>query len=366
MEHKISRRHLFNSICESFHTEEIFSIERSIVLNGDSLDKIRLIPDSSISLILTDPPYHSTKKDNIANDKSFKTDEEFLNWMEMYFVEWKRILKPNGSIFMYCSSAMSAKLEVAMYSHFNVLSHIVWAKPNDPGFDGWKGKMKKESLRQWYPHSERILFAEPATDGNLKRSWFGNFLREKRTLAGISGHQLTEQVGAYGKVNHGGAVSNWETGRNIPSREQYAKICEALLKSGKIDNMPDYEDVIRKFEVSADIQFTDVWDFNSVRPYNGKHPAEKPLEMLEHCINATTFEDDIVLDCFGGSGSTSLASLNLNRYSISIELEKEWFDIIKMRLENYEQVPLKVNGSKSSLMKATKQPNLKHQASLFS
>lgn len=365
MLHKDLRQIQFNTIEKCFHNEECFSIDKSIALLGDSLEKIKLIPDASISLILTDPPYHSTKKDNIANDKAFGTDDDFIFWMREYFFEWKRILKPNGSIFMFCSSAMSAKLEVAMSENFNMLSHVVWSKPNDPGFDGWKGKMKKESLRQWYPHSERILFAEPATNGNLKRSWFGNFLREMRTKAQISGHQLTELTGSYGKVNHGGAVSNWETGRNIPSREQYDKICEVLIGTGKINDMPDYEDVIRKFEVSADIQFTDVWDFNSVRPYNGKHPAEKPLEMLEHCINATTFEDDIILDCFGGSGSTSIASLNLNRYSISIELEKEWYEVIKMRLENYKVVPLKVNGSKSSLMKATKQTNTKHQVSLF-
>ncbi|MBP9688498.1 MAG: site-specific DNA-methyltransferase [Bacteroidia bacterium] len=366
MLHKELRHLQFNTIEKCLQNEECFSIEKSIALLGDSLEKIKLIPDSSISLILTDPPYHSTKKDNIANDKAFSTDDDFILWMNEYFIEWKRILKPNGSIFMFCSSAMSAKLEVAMSENFNILSHVVWSKPNDPGFDGWKGKMKKESLRQWYPHSERILFAEPATIGNLKRSWFGSFLREMRTKAEISGHQLTELTGSYGKVNHGGAVSNWETGRNIPSREQYDKICEVLIGTGKINDLPDYEDVIRKFEVSADIQFTDVWDFNSVRPYNGKHPAEKPLEMLEHCINATTFEDDIILDCFGGSGSTSIAALNLNRYSISIELEKEWYEVIKMRLANYEEVPLKTNGAKSSLMKATKKVNTKHQVSLFS
>ena len=87
--------------------------------------------------------------------------------------------------------------------------------------------------------------------------------------------------------------------------------------------------------------------------------------IINKCKNAIIFEDDIILDCFGGSGSTSIASLNLNRYSISIELEKEWYEVIKMRLENYKVVPLKVNGSKSSLMKATKQTNTKHQVSLF-
>ena len=336
MIHSEIRKSQFKTITDVFSDATSHLANRSIVIKGDSLLNLKLMPDNSVSLILTDPPYHSTKKDNITNDKSFNTDEEFIVWMQSYFIEWKRVLKPNGSLFMFCSSAMSAKLEISLSENFNILSHIVWTKPNDPGFDGWKGKMKKEALRQWYPHSERILFAEPATNGNLRRSYFGNFLKEKRIICNISGHELTASIGAYGKVNHGGAVSNWETGRNIPSREQYARICEVLIERGRIEQMPDYEDVIRKFEVTSNIQFTDVWDFNSVRPYAGKHPAEKPLEMLKHCISATTFEDDIVLDCFGGSGSTAIASLNLNRYSISMELENKWYEIISERLKNFK------------------------------
>ena len=67
---------------------------------------------------------------------------------------------------------------------------------------------------------------------NLKRSYFGGLLKEKRTACNLSGHQLTEMIGAYGKVNHGGAVSNWESGRNIPSKEQYNKICASLESCG--------------------------------------------------------------------------------------------------------------------------------------
>jgi site-specific DNA-methyltransferase (adenine-specific) len=366
MLHKIHREKQFKNIIENTQNMNAFTHSKALIINGDSLEILKSIPNNSISLILTDPPYHSTKKENITNDTAFDSDEDFLSWMQAYSVEWKRILRPNGSLFVFCSSQMSAKLEILFSTDFNVLSHIVWTKPNEPGFDGWKGKMKKEALRQWYPHSERIIFAEPAAEGNLKRAWFANFLKEKRTLAGLSGHQLTELIGAYGKVNHGGAVSNWEAGRNVPSREQYNKICEAFLNTGNILEMPDYEDVIRKFEVSADIEFTDVWTFNSVRPYKGKHPAEKPLDMLEHCINATTFENDIVLDCFAGSGSTAIAALNLNRFSISIEIEKDWCEIIKTRIQNH--TPLVTNDSKlkQAAMKSNINPTLINQKSLFS
>jgi site-specific DNA-methyltransferase (adenine-specific) len=135
----------------------------------------------------------------------------------------------------------------------------------------------------------------------------------------------------------GGAVSNWEAGRNIPSREQYAKMSEALFATGKIDPMPPYEDVVRPFMVDGSVEFTDVWTFPSVRPYKGKHPAEKPLEMLEHAIEATTFPGDIVLDCFAGSGSTAQAALKHGRRSLSIEIEPQWVTAIAARIQENEE-----------------------------
>lgn len=352
----MSRKIEFQHIKELLQSHIYYEDEQTLIFNDDALNILRLMPEHSVSLILTDPPYHSTKKENIINDKAFSSDDAFIEWMECFAIEWKRILRPNGSIFMYCSSAMEAKLEIMLSKYFNVLSHIVWTKPNDPGFDGWKGKMKKEALRQWYPHSERIIFCEPALEGNLKRSYFGAMLKEKRLACNLSGHQLTEMIGAYGKVNHGGAVSNWESGRNIPSREQYAKISEALESNGLQGKMPCYEDVIRPFEVNADVEFTDIWTFPSVKPYKGKHPAEKPLEMLEHCINSTTFENDIVLDCFAGSGSALLSALKTNRYAIGIEIDSAWCSSIKKRLQAFPLLPTKaLNGSK--LMKGSLQIN---------
>lgn len=343
----MSRKEDFSRIKMALNTCTYYSNDDVVVVNDDSLNVLGLIPDHSVSLILTDPPYHSTKKDNIINDKSFSTDEDFLIWMECFAKEWKRILRPNGSAFMFCSSAMEARLEIMLSKYFNVLSHIVWTKPNEPGFDGWKGKMRKEALRQWYPQSERIIFFEPALEGNLKRSYFGAFLKGKRTKCELSGHELTEMIGAYGKINHGGAVSNWESGRNIPSPEQYDKVCEALKRCGLTEEMPPYEDVIRPFEVNADVEFTDVWDFPSVRPYKGKHPAEKPIDMLEHCIESTTFENDIVLDCFAGSGSTLLSALRKHRYSIGIEIDENWCAAIKKRMEVFAEIPIEyVNRAK--------------------
>ena len=350
----LEREEAFLKIKNIFNKKYSYCNDKAILMHGDSLELLKCFPDKSISLILTDPPYHTTKKKNIKNDTAFKDDDDFLKWIEKYLKEWYRILRPNGSIYVYCSSAMAGKIEVLMSSQFNILSHIVWAKPNDPGFDGWKQKMKKESLRQWYDHSERIIFAEPAYEGNLNKSSFGNLLREARVKSQLSSNQLTEMVGAYGKINHGGAVNNWESGRNVPSREQYRKIVEAISSVGRITEMPPYEDVIRPFDVNSGVEFTDIWNFYSVRPYAGKHPAEKPIDMLEHSIISATYENDIVLDCFAGSGSTAIAALNTGRLTISIEIEETWVCTIKDRLENYfKQENIQVK-QKHDIMKVTK------------
>ena len=330
-----SRAYCFQRIAAALGTSAQTFASRALLAEGDSLALLRTIPSHSISLILTDPPYHATKKNNIYGDTAFEGDQHYLDWMAEYAIEWKRVLKLNGSFFCFCASEMAARLEVMFAKDFTILSRVVWTKPNDPGFDGWKQKMKKEALRQWYAHTERIIFAEPACDGNLHRSLFAHFLRETRKRSGLSSNQLAEAIGAYGKVNHGGSVSNWETGRNIPSRQQYAKMCQALIATGKIDAMPSYEDVVRPFKIDSTKEFTDVWTFPSVRPYKGKHPAEKPASMLEHAIEATTFPDDTVLDCFAGSGSTALAALSLGRRSISMEIDSLWARKIAERLQLY-------------------------------
>lgn len=305
------------------YSNAFYNTDESIVVNGDSLELLKKIPNHSIALILTDPPYHSTKKRNIIGDTSFSKDSEYISWMKEYAKEWKRILKHNGSVFCFCSSAMSPQLQLMFSEYFNVLSEIVWTKPNAPGYDGWKQKMKKESLRQWYPHSERIIFLENAEEGNLFKSCFGGQLAAWRKSVKMSTIKLAELTGAYGKVNHGGAVANWEAGRNIPSKEQFEKIRSVLLEAG-VPEIPDYEDIIRPFNVNKDVEFTDVWTFENVRQYRGKHPAEKPVNLLEHAIKTTTYEGDIVLDCFAGSCSTGIAAMNLGRKSILIEIDPDW------------------------------------------
>ena len=63
------------------------------------------------------------------------------------------------------------------------------------------------------------------------------------------------------------------------------------------------------------------------------HSTEKPIELLTKFINMSTNENDVVLDCFMGSGSTGVACMNINRKFIGIELDNNYFDIASKRIE---------------------------------
>src|SRR3990172_5898631 len=88
------------------------SSSHSVLAEGDSLQLLKKLPSQSVSLILTDPPYHATKKQNIYGDTAFEEDEHYIEWMAQYAIEWRRVLRSNGSFFCFCASSMAARLEV--------------------------------------------------------------------------------------------------------------------------------------------------------------------------------------------------------------------------------------------------------------
>jgi len=286
---------------------------------GNSEDLLLNIPDKFVNLIIIDPPYFRIKKHYW--DNQWNSLDLFLKWFERIISELYRISKDSSSIYCFSYPKFSFEIESIIRKYYIVLNQIVWEKYNDKGFDGWKQKTSKESLRKYYPNTERIIFAE-------KKS-FGKILKNERIKNEFSTIQLAEIIGSYGVVNHGGSVSNWENDLNIPTDDQYLKLCGVL-------NLPNKNEVIRTFNCSSDIQYTDVLHFKTVKPYKGKHPCEKPQELLEHLISMSSNKTDVVLDCFMGTGSTGISAKKLERKFIGIEKDREYYNIAKEKIENYQ------------------------------
>ena len=82
-------------------------------------------------------------------------------------------------------------------------------------------------------------------------------------------------------------------------------------------------------------QMKDVWETSLTKPSEkkcGKHPTQKPLEILERIILSSTDEGDLILDPFNGSGTTGIAAMKLNRNFIGIDKVKEYVELSRERI----------------------------------
>ena len=82
------------------------------LIHGDCLDVMETLSDSSIDLILTDPPYFRVKGD--AWDRQWDRPCAFLAWLDQCAEQWQRLLKPNGSLYVFASPQMAARVEVVV------------------------------------------------------------------------------------------------------------------------------------------------------------------------------------------------------------------------------------------------------------
>ena len=88
------------------------------------------------------------------------------------------------------------------------------------------------------------------------------------------------------------------------------------------------------------INLSDVWGDISALPHNSKeklnHPTQKPYKLIERLVLMLSNEGDTILDNFAGSGTLGEVCVNTNRNCVLIEKEKEYFDLIKNRLDKYK------------------------------
>lgn len=325
------------------------------IMHGDAIAVANATAAESVDLVIVDPPYYRVK--DLDWDRQWSSEQDYLAWLEACLVAFVRTLKPNGSLYLFCSSRLSADTEIMMRQHLQLLNHIVWAKPNGR----WNG-CNKASLRSYFPATERILFAERqgadrrARTGSdyqgacqqLRRQTFSpliDYFRTARERAGITASEINAATGV-SMASHWFGSSQWQ----LPSEAQYLKL-QALFASKGAALVQDYPHLAedyqaltatyhelsasyaslreqfdrlrRPFFVNKSVPYTDVWAYPPVQHYPGKHPCEKPALMLEHMIAASSRPGDVVADFFAGSGSTGKAAIRLGRHFIGAELDLE-------------------------------------------
>jgi len=309
------------------------------------------LPEKCANLIIADPPYFEVKG---AFDFVWNSFEDYLKDVEQWAIECKRILADNGTLFWYGHSRNIAYAQIIFDKHFNLINNLVWNKGSFMGLE------ESEGLRSFAPCTERILmYGSKAQDlTGLKtvemeyvapRNPFAIELKRARIEKGVSINQVAEYGKFYGNVNHGGAVTNWERGYNIPSAEQWQILCENLpivrteyeaLRTEYEALRTEYEALRRPFENVFKLQ--EVINYNNEATKTGAkydHDTVKPENLTRALILTCSRKNDLVVVPFAGSGTEVAMSIKEGRKSIGFDINSKYVEMSNKRIKTFKDAP---------------------------
>ena len=248
-------------------------------LNGDVLKMLEFVPDSFADLIIIDPPYNLTKNFNGFKFNS-RSDESFDEYLETWFPQVCKKLKPNGSLYMCGDWKCTSSLQRAIEKELSILNRITWQRE--------KGRGAKSN---WKNGMEDIWFAVK----NPKDYYFD-----------VESVKMKRKVIAPYKVD--GKPKDWDQSEDGNFRITYPS----------------------NFWDDISIPF---WSMSE----NTDHPTQKPEKLYAKLILASSKPGDIVFDPFLGSGTTSVVAKKLGRNYCGIEMNQEYCLWTEKRLQMAEK-----------------------------
>ena len=230
-----------------------------------SSEKMVELPDNSVHLMVTSPPYNVGKE--YDEDLSL---EEYYNLLKNVFKETHRVLVPGGRVAINIAN--------------------VGRKPYIP------------------LHSGMIQIMSDL--GFLMR---GEVIWDKGSSAGGSC-----------------AWGSWKSASNPVLRDSHEYILVFSKEDFQRKKHPEKKNTISRDEF---LELTkSIWKFNTESAKKVKHPAPFPVELPRRLIQLYTFEGDVILDPFIGSGSTAIAAINSKRHFVGYDNSKEYVDIANKRI----------------------------------
>ena len=289
-------------------------MRREGILKIDVLEGLKQIETASQDLIIADPPYY--KAINEKWDKQWKTETEYLEWCKLWFDECVRVLKDTGSFYCYGNFDILTKKKVLIFDKDLSFRQNITL---DKGIKSIAGRTSGK-LRLFPTASEYLLFYIKDTMPKIRL-----LLKEKRAEKGYTIKQVAEKMGVYTALY--GFYEQDNTGSQVPTSEQWDKIKEIL------DIDINYSIIQNTFNLPT--ATTDVWDFTPDKVRYG-HPTQKPQDICQRIVKASSNENDNVLIPFAGSGSEIVACEELKRNWTAFEIEDSYIEIINKRLDEFK------------------------------
>ena len=297
-------------------------LETNIIHIGDNLFHLTNIPDNSVDMCVTSPPYYNLRDyKNSGQIGAENTVKDFVENLCKVFDEIHRILKPTGSCWVNIGDTYDKKRLLQVPSRFEIAmcdrgwhlrNEIIWSKPNPQPIsskDRFWGNHEKffwfvKDVKKYYFNRDAILV--PQAEISIRRMFSKNNMEKRKDFNATS--------------KEGFAISSNSQDKH------YARMREEM----GIDKEFNYEELIKSGKCPTRPEF-DTWNIPSVT-YKGAHFAVYPPELIEKPILSCCPEQGIVIDPFMGSGTTGeVAKLNNRRY-IGLELNPEYAILANERI----------------------------------
>ena len=293
------------------------------LMQGDCLVESKKIKNGSVDLILTDPPYGTMNGFN-GIDWDFAIDPK-----EVYTIA-NRILRKNGKMVLFSQEPYTSRLITEAHPNIPFSYRMIWEKN-----DFANALLVNKAPVSYY--EDILVFSKTHdTDGiHPLREYFAKALK----YIGKGLKQINDELG-HRRAEHSFYISS--TQFSLCTETTYIE----LIEHYGIDRMDDfisYEELVEIDRKTKDEHFPSVfnlWEGNKYKSnilkyrkdYDGYHPTQKPVLLLEDLIKTFSNDGDSVVDLTMGSGSTGVACKKLNRNFIGMELDEGYFEIAKKRI----------------------------------
>lgn len=281
------------------------------VVNADAVDGLRLMDDCSVDCCVTSPPYYGLRDYGVSGQIGLEgSPQEYIDRLRAVFREVRRVLKDDGTLWLNIGDSYAGSWKGGG-SHNGqskaVVNSTSWGECKAKDLIGipW---MLAFALRDdgWYLRQD-IVWAKP------------NPMPESVTDRCTKSH---EYVFLFSKQPHYryDAEAIKEDAVADPSRADVKRGCF----SGKRHAHSDIKHISESFRaIRQKRNKRDVWTI-ATKPFSGAHFAVFPEELIKPCILAGCPMGGVVLDPFGGSGTTAKVALELGRHFDLIELNPEY------------------------------------------
>jgi len=298
------------------------------LFKGDCLIESDKIKSGSVDLILTDLPYGTVKGAQLDGWNGTKTDwDEVIDTNKVYKVA-NRILRKNGKMVLFCQEPFTTELINKAIPNIPFSYRMIWEKDHYAN-----ALIAKKAPVNYY--EDVLVFSKMHDFEGLHplRYYFKNLLN----FIGLKKKYIIEKIG--GRADHCFRVNSSQF--ELCKEHTYLE----LIKEFSINNMDGFlnyaelERLNKKYESTFNLWEGKKYKSNILKykkDYDGHHPTQKPVLLLEDLIKTFSNENDLVVDLTMGSGSTLVACKNTNRNGIGIEQDDKYFEIAEQRIKQNE------------------------------